>query len=273
MGRGGPPEPEVVTVPPTIDSLVALSRSGRHAASDHLETAALVGVPTVGCRRCGGGLAGAVGSSNVGDGARVAVGLAPDLVLFDGSGAALPPIAADRTVVVVGGHQDPAVVGGYLNTYRLLLADVVVVTMAEEGSGWETVRDRVAESVRPGTPVIATTLQPRPAADIAGRSVAYFCAAPPAAHGRLREHLEAAYGASIVHVSGNLANRAALREELVDVRADVFLVELKAAAIDVVAEEALAHGAEVVLATSDVVPLAGEPDLDELLLGMAKFTS
>ena len=74
-------------------------------------------------------------------------------------------------------------------------------------------------------------------------------------------------------MSGNLANRAALREELVDVRADVFLVELKAAAIDVVAEAALAHGAEVVLATSDVVPLAGEPDLDELLLDMAKFTS
>ena len=273
MGRGGPPDPEVVMVPPTIESLVALSRSGRHAASDHLETAALVGVPTVGCRRCGGGLAGAVGSSNVREGSRVAVSLAPDLVLFDGSGAALPPIAADRTVVVVGGHQDPAVVGGYLNTYRLLLADVVVVTMAEEGSGWGVVRDRVAESVRPGTPVIATTLQPRPAADISGRSVAYFCTAPPAAHGRLREHLEAAYGATIVHVSGNLANRPALHKELVDVRADVFLVELKAAAIDVVAEEALAHGAEVVLATSDVVPLAGEPDLDELLLGMAKFTS
>ena len=273
MGRGGPPEPEVVTVPPTIDSLVALSRSGRHAASDHLETAALVGVPTVGCRRCGGGLAGAVGSSNVGDGARVALGLAPDLVLFDGSGAALPPIAADRTVVVVGGHQDPTVVGGYLNTYRFLLADLVVVTMAEEGSGWETVRDCVAESVRPGTTVIATTLQPRPAADITGRSVAYFCAAPQTAHRRLREHLEAAYGASIVHVSGNLANRAALREELVDVRADAFLVELKAAAIDIVAEAALAQKAEVVLATSDVVPLAGERDLDELLLDMAKFTS
>ena len=273
MGRGGPPEPEVVTVPPTIDSLVALSRSGRHAASDHLETAALVGVPTVGCRRCGGGLAGAVGSSNVGDGARVALGLAPDLVLFDGSGAALPPIAADRTVVVVGGHQDPTVVGGYLNTYRFLLADLVVVTMAEEGSGWETVRDRVAESVRSGTTVIATTLQPRPAADITGRSVAYFCAAPRTAHRRLREHLEAAHGASIVHVSGNLANRAALREELVDVRADAFLVELKAAAIDVVAEAALAQKAEVVLATSDVVPLAGERDLDELLLDMAKFTS
>jgi cyclic 2,3-diphosphoglycerate synthase len=36
MGRGGPPEPEVVESPPSIDELVALSRAGRHAASDHL---------------------------------------------------------------------------------------------------------------------------------------------------------------------------------------------------------------------------------------------
>jgi len=58
MGRGGPPEPEVVTVPPTVDSLLALSRAGRHAASDHLETALVAGTPTVGCRRCGGGPSG-----------------------------------------------------------------------------------------------------------------------------------------------------------------------------------------------------------------------
>ena len=61
MGRGGPAEPELVEVRPTVDDLLALSRAGRHAASDHLETAALTGLPTVGCRRCGGGLAGAVG--------------------------------------------------------------------------------------------------------------------------------------------------------------------------------------------------------------------
>ena len=42
-------------------------------------------------------------ASNVVAGARVAAGLGPDLVVFDGSGAALPPVAADRTVVVVGG--------------------------------------------------------------------------------------------------------------------------------------------------------------------------
>src|SRR5262249_58267586 len=82
MGRGGPPEPEVIESPPTLDELVALSRAGRHAASDHLETAALAGVPTIGCRRCGGGLAGAVATSNVSDGAVLAAGRGPDLVVF-----------------------------------------------------------------------------------------------------------------------------------------------------------------------------------------------
>jgi cyclic 2,3-diphosphoglycerate synthetase len=270
MGRGGPPEPEVVTVRPTVDSLVELSRAGRHAASDHLETAALVGVATVGCRRCGGGLAGAVATANVNEGARVAAELRPDLVVFDGSGAALPPIAADATVVVVGGHQDPGVAAGYLNAYRLLLADVVVVTMAEAGTGWESVRDRVA-AVAHGTPVVATTLRPRPLSDVRDRSVAYFCAAPEDAHDRLRAHLEDAYGARVVHVSGNLANRAALRDELAKIVADVYLVELKAAAVDVVAEAALERGAEVVLAANDLVPRPGEVDLDGLLLDVAKF--
>ena len=272
MGRGGPPEPEVVTVPPTVESLVELSRSGRHAASDHLETAAAVGVATVGCRRCGGGLAGAVGTSNVADGARIAVAREPDVVVFDGSGAALPPIAADRTVVVVGGQQDPRVAAGYLNAYRLLLADLVLVTMAEERTGWEDVRDAVRSVAPDGVPTVAATLRPRPLTDVRGRSVAYFCTAPDSAHARLRAHLEDSHDARIVHVSGNLSNRPALRQELADVAADVYLVELKAAAIDVVAEVALSRGAEVVLAANDVVSAHAGEDLDELLLDMAKFT-
>ncbi|HEX4745455.1 MAG TPA: hypothetical protein VFU99_01120 [Gaiellaceae bacterium] len=271
MGRGGPPEPEVVTVRPTVDALVELSRSGRHAASDHLETAALVGVATVGCRRCGGGLAGAVATSNVLEGSRLAAQLAPDLVVFDGSGAALPPIAAGGTVVVVGGHQDPGVVSGYLNAFRLLLADLVVLSMAEEDSGWEVVRAGVAGVVPESVPIVATTLRPRPLQSVRGRTVAYFCAAPQDAHGRLRTHLEETHGARVVHVSGNLANRAALRVELETLSADVYLVELKAAAVDVVAEAALARDAEVVLAANDLVPRAGEPDLDGLLLDVAKF--
>jgi len=270
MGRGGPPEPEVVSVPPTVDALLQLSRSGRHAASDHLETAALVGVPTVGCRRCGGGLAGGVATSNVAEGARVALDLDPEVVVFDGSGAALPPVATNRMVAVVGGHQDPDVAAGYLNAYRLLRADLVVLTMAE-ASGWRDVRDAVRRVVRQGVEVVPARLRPRPLVDVSGRSVAYFSAAPPEALERLREELESASGATVAHVSGNLANRAALHDELARVDADVFVVELKAAAIDVVAEAAEERGAEIVLAANDVVAIDGDGELDERLLEVAKF--
>jgi cyclic 2,3-diphosphoglycerate synthase len=269
MGRGGPAEPETILVRPTVESLVELSRSGRHAASDHLETAALVGVETVGCRRCGGGIAGAVFTSNVAAGARIAAERGPDLVIFDGSGAALPPVATDRRIVVVGGHQDPAVAAGYLNAYRLLLADLVVLTMAEPESDWESVRDAVRGVVPPGVEVLATVLRPRPAADVRGQTVAYFSTAPQRAHGVLASFLADEYGAEVVHVSGNLADRNALRDELPRVEADVYLVELKAAAVDVVAEHALTRGANVVLAANDVVPLAGERVLDEKLLELA----
>jgi cyclic 2,3-diphosphoglycerate synthetase len=252
---------------------VELSRAGRHAASDHLETAALVGVETVGCRRCGGGLAGAVFASNVAEGAKVALELGPDLVVFDGSGAAIPPVATDRTILAVAGHSEPAVAAGYLNAFRLLRADLVVVTMAESGSGWERVRDAARAVVPSGVEVLATVLRPRPLVDVRGRRVAYFCTAPPAAHSVLAAHLADAYGAEVVHVSGSLADRAALHVELESVRADVFLVELKAAAIDVVAEFGLTREADVVLAANDVEAVGEGRDLDEMLLEMAGIES
>jgi cyclic 2,3-diphosphoglycerate synthetase len=67
-----------------------------------------------------------------------------------------------------------------------------------------------------------------------------------------------------VHVSRNLARRDALHEELERVDAEVYLVELKAAAVDVVAEAALARGAELVLAANDVV----SAELDERVLAL-----
>jgi cyclic 2,3-diphosphoglycerate synthetase len=266
MGRGGPPEPEVMRVAPDVEALLELSRSGRHAASDHLETAALAGVVTVGCRRCGGGLAGAVFVSNVSAGARLAAELEPDLVLFDGSGAAVPPVETSRRILVVNAQQDPAVVTGYLNAYRHLVSDLVVLTMAEPGTGWEELRDAAAELA---PKVVATTLRPRPAADVSGRRVAFFSTAPESAHAIFAEHLGAEHGADVVHVSGSLSDRERLRRELDTVDAEVFLVELKAAAIDVVAEAADARGLEVVLAGSDVLPAQGEPGLDGELLRLA----
>ena len=269
MGRGGPVEPEIVSVQPTVGSLIALSREGRHAASDHLETAALVGVETVGCRRCGGGLAGAVAVSNVADGVRVAASLEPELLVLDGSGAALPPVAADRTIVVVGAHQDPAVATGYLNEFRLRLADLVLITMAEHEARLRELEDAVRRIVGDGVAVVASVLRPRPLGDVRGRTVAYFCTAPKASHATLASHLAVVYGAETVHVSGNLADRQALADELSHVDADVFLVELKAAAIDVVAERALDRGVDVMLAANDPIAVPGEPDLDANLLEMS----
>ena len=116
--------------------------------------------------------------------------------------------------------------------------------------------------------MVSATLRPRPTADVSGRRVAFFSTAPPSAHGLFAEHLAGEYGADVVHVSGALADRAKLRAELERVEAEVFLVELKAAAIDVVAEAASVRGIDVVFAGSDVRSVDGQ-DLDAELLRLA----
>jgi cyclic 2,3-diphosphoglycerate synthase len=223
MGRGGPAEPELVETPPTVDDLVALSRSGRHAASDHLETAALARVPTIGCRRAGGGMAGAPFASNVLEGARLAASLEPDVVVFDGSGAAIPPIATSARILVAHDRSG-------LNAYRALISDLVL------------------------TPGEDFTLRLRPLEQLEGRVAVFTTGAAPT------EHL----AADVVHVSRNLARRDLLAQELATLDADTYLVEIKAAAIDVVAEHALARDARIVLADNEVVA----PGLDERILAL-----
>jgi cyclic 2,3-diphosphoglycerate synthetase len=254
MGRGGPPEPELAEARPSLERLLELSRSGRHAASDYLETAALAGVPTIGCRRCGGGLAGAPGDSNVLAGAALAAERRPDVVVFDGSGAAIPPVEVDARVLVTSASQPVDVATGYLNAYRILISDLVVVTGGASGPLLEAIAE--VKDV----PVAPVELRPRPVEPVSGRRVAYFTTAPAFAHETL-----AAHGAEVVHVSGNLARREPLREELERVDADVYLVEIKAAAIDVVAEAALERGRELVFADNELV---GD-GIDEQLLALA----
>ena len=158
---------------------------------------------TVGCRRCGGGLAGSVSVSNVHEGARLAVELAPDLVLFDGSGAAIPPIETTAAILVVNSATRPDVATGYLNEYRHLVSDLVVLTMAEEGSGWEELHDARPSSRRRGRDDAA------PAPGRAGRGangrVLLDRARVGARHVRRSSAEE--HGADVVHVSGTLADR------------------------------------------------------------------
>ena len=275
MGRGGPAEPVVMPASPSVADLLALSRSGVHAASDYLEDAVLADVVTVGARRCGGGLAGEPFLSNVEEAARVAASLGPDLVLLEASGATVPPVEAGARILVAGAHQEPETVTGYLGAYRLLLSDLVVLTMCEEPLATpaqvKALRAAIAD-VDPGLEVVATVLRPRPAEPVTGKRVAFFSTAPPAIHDRLRAHLQDAHGAEVVLVSGSLADRTALLADLdspAAVEADVYLTEIKAAAIDVVAEAAETRGVPVVFADNEVLPLPGEADLDEAVAALA----
>jgi cyclic 2,3-diphosphoglycerate synthase len=274
MGRGGPQEPVVVDRGPEVAELLELSRAGAHAASDYLEDAAFASVVTIGSRRAGGGLAGAPFYSNLSAAAELAASLSPDLVVFEGSGAAIPPVEVGKRVLVVGATQDPATVIGYLGAYRVLLSDLVVLTGCEEPlAGEEEVEKlrRAIAEVSQDVPVLQTIFRPRPVSDVSGRRVAYFSTAPAGAHARLREHLKREHGAEIVHVSGNLSRRAELRADLASLEArsaELYLVELKAAAIDVVAETAAERGVPVVLCDNEVHTVDGE-SLDERVLDLA----
>jgi cyclic 2,3-diphosphoglycerate synthetase len=275
MGRGGPREPVVAEPEPALEDLLELSRSGVHAASDYLEDAAMARVTTVGARRCGGGLAGAPFFTNLQPAARLAASLGPDIVLFEGSGAAFPPVATGARILVAGAAQDPETITGFFGAYRLLLSDLVILTGCEEPlidlRELESLKDAIAR-VCPDLPVVETIFRPNPVGSIEGRRVAFFSTAPDGVHARLREHLAREHGAEVALVSGNLGRRQELRADLASVEArsaEVYLVELKAAAIDVVAETAAERGVELVLCDNEVQPLRGEHDLDELVAGLA----
>jgi cyclic 2,3-diphosphoglycerate synthetase len=197
----------------------------------------------------------------------LAVERGADLVIFEGSGAAMPPIATGRRLLVADAATDLELLIGYLNAYRILVSDLVVLTNAEDGSPTD-VRDAI-KAVK-DVPVVATVMRPRPATPVTGRSVALFTTAPRSAHSRLADHLRREHDVDVVHISGNLANREALRDELKGIKADVYLIEIKAAAIDVVAATAAERDVECVFVDNQVLPLPGEPDLDAALQALAE---
>jgi len=277
MGRGGPAEPEVIdgaSVALTVEDLLALSRQGRHAASDHFEDAVLSRVVTVGCRRCGGGMAGEPFVSNVAAGTRLANSLSPSLVILEGSGAALPPVGVDARLLVAGANQSVEHIAGYLGAYRLLISDMLVLTMAEEplasGEKVRAVIEAVNE-VKPDMVTVPIVLRPSPERSVKGKRVAFFSTAPSAQEALLSRYLEENCGCRVEMFSGNLSDRAALKadfERTEIARVDAVLTEIKAAAIDVVAEEATARGIEVVFV--DNVPVEMPPEQPGRLAEMAE---
>ena len=274
MGRGGPAEPVVVDRaggPVTVERLLELSRAGQHAASDYLEDAALTGLTTIGCRRVGGGILGVPVSSNVHDGARIADGLAAQLVIFEGSGSCIPPVSCDASLLVASTTR-PRDILEDTGAFRRDQAQLILV-MGPRDEALEltgAVRERCATST-----VIAAELIPTPVADVSGRTVAIFTSAPdhvaPVFERAITNH-----GAIVRMVSTALARRPDLREDVqraLDLGVDTFLVEIKAAGIDVVAEAAAEHGVQLVFL--DNRPVAHDPDvnLDTVLTQLAVATA
>ena len=230
---------------------------------------------TVGARRCGSGLAGTPFLSNVEEAVALARERDPELLLLEGSGAALPPVAADRTLLVTSAARPAADLEIGLGPYRVLVSDVVVITMCEaplaESHQVESVRAAVL-AARPDATVIATVLRPHPVEPIEGERVALFTTAGAAVHDRLAAFLRDDHGADVTAVVGSLSDRTALAADLDSpgVRAaDTYLIEIKAAAIDVVAEAAQERAARVVFCDNRPRSIAGEPDLDAVALDLA----
>jgi cyclic 2,3-diphosphoglycerate synthase len=229
MGRGGPPEPQRAGADTSLEDLEKIVAEGRHAASDYLEDALLGNVPAIGCRRVGGGLNGAPFDSNVIDGARIAASDGPGCILFEGSGACIPPVEVDKTVCIVGVREEAL---GELGPYRLMRSDLALVMHGD---------DELASDVAEHCPgeVLRCELRSEPAEELPDDARVAFFSTGEAEPDTLDPVL----------FSCNLAKRGKLKEDLdraAEEGCDVYLTELKAAAIDTVAMRARAEGARVV---------------------------
>jgi len=280
MGRGGPTEPEVVQgdkMEVGSGYLLDALKKGAHAASDYYETAALSRIVTVGCRRCGGGLSGKPFVSNVLEGARLANALETGITVFDGSGAAVPPVEVGGRVLVAGAHQDPEYITGFLGTYRLLISDLLLLTMSEEPMADEEKVRNIIEAVggvRPDLRVIPTVFRPRPVGEVQNLRVAYVSTAPQMVLDKLSRHLEERYGCEVVAASGELSDRKGLvrdLEEIGRVGVEAYLTEIKAAAVDVVTRWGVSEERPVFYC--DNIPIAAngyEGILDKVLLELTE---
>ena len=252
MGRGGPSPPRLAAAGTALPELLKEVEEGRHGASDYLEDAVLAGVPSVGCRRVGGGLAGEPHATNVLEGAALAAAAGAGVLVLEGSGASLPPVEVDRTVCIVGPLGDALEA---LGPYRLLRADLVLLLRR----GPEEAEQEVARLA--GGPTVRAELRPEPAEPLpVGARVALFTTG-----GSVCPEVDP------VLASADLARRDRLAGDLTRARrerCDVYLTELKGAAIDTVAPAALAAGARVVFLRNRPVGL--DAPLDPLLLDLVR---
>ncbi|AEC51602.1 hypothetical protein PNA2_0686 [Pyrococcus sp. NA2] len=267
MGRGGPERPEIVRgdrMEITPEFLVKIAEEGRHAASDHFEDALMAGVATVGCRRCGGGLAGFTFLDVIEEGIKVAKSLNPELIIFEGSGASFANVLSEGFITVVSALQGERI-KEYMYPLRISLADIVVVTMVNDVERGRKIEEMVRE-INPDADIHLTRFAPRLIGKVEGRAIVLTTSPESAVRisGELSE-----MGIEIVGYSGNLANRKKLREDIEGISYETMIVELKAGAVDVAIKEALKQGKNVVFLDNEPRNIDGK-DLGKAVKDLAR---
>ncbi|KZX16187.1 cyclic 2,3-diphosphoglycerate synthetase [Methanobrevibacter cuticularis] len=277
MGRGGPEKPEIVhgdQLKITPKFLMEQSDKGVHAASDHWEDALMSRVLTIGCRRCGGGMAGDVFLTNMEEGAKIANEVDSKFVIFEGSGAAIPPIKTNKNIVLIGANQPLHNIEGFFGPLRIELGDLILLTMCEEPMASVQKIKKIEEFIaktNPDATVISTVFRPKPLGDITGKSVLFATTAPKTIQKVLVEHIESEYNCKVIGTTPHLSNRPLLQKDLDKYigEADVMLTELKAAAVDVATKDALKYGLEVIYCDNIPIPISDNyPDLSKSVLNL-----
>ena len=252
MGRGGPEEPEIV-----------------HGEELEISAKFLLEQSQ---KRCGGGMAGEVFLTNMKKGARLANEVDSKFAIFEGSGAAIPPIKTNKKITLIGANQPIGNLTTYFGPYRISLGDLVILTMCEEPMASNEKITEIVEfinEINPNATVISTVFRPKPLEDIANKKVLFATTAPEEVKDKLVFYLEENYNCKVIGTTSHLSNRPLLKEDMAKYidKADVMLTELKAAAVDVATKDAIEAGLEVVYCDNIPVAISDEyPDLGNSII-------
>lgn len=195
-----------------------------------------------------------------------------NFVIFEGSGAAIPPIKTNKNIVLIGANQPLNNIKDYFGPYRIGFGDLIIITMCEEPMANKDKIDYIEnfiKKVNPNAKVISTVFRPKPLGDIKNKNVLFATTAPESIKDKLVQYLEMNYDCKVVGTTSHLSNRPLLKKDIEKYmdKADVMLSELKAAAVDVATKDSLEAGLEVVYC--DNIPIAIDytyPDLGKSVL-------
>ncbi|MCF7830690.1 2,3-diphosphoglycerate synthetase [Candidatus Gracilibacteria bacterium] len=282
LSRGGSTKPIVVEgdkIQVNLEYLLNIDAQGMHASSDCFEDALTAQVKTFGCRRCGGGMSGKAMITVLDTGVHMAEkDNKVKTVVIEGSGATVPEIKTDKTILVMDATQPLEILEGYLTPLRVLYTDLVILNMCEDflvdNAKIKRIIHRIRE-IKPRIRIATTVLRPKPISfSLKGKKVFLALTAPNKALPFLKTYLEKKYHCKVKGMTNNLSVRPLLIKELKKLKnIDVVATELKAAAIAIVAKEDIKLGLNTVFLDNIIMTVnkgGNVKDLKKEILGMVK---